>query len=53
MYVEEGMEWHDLRRVDSGQFLAIAALYEFIVDEETNGLCILPAIGSCEFDLEI
>lgn len=39
-----------LRRVDRGQFLAIATLDPFIVNEETGGLGILSAIGGREFD---
>ena len=42
-----------IRRVDARDLVALAAGNPLVVDEETSGLRVLFAIGSCELDREI
>lgn len=42
-----------LRWVDGGDFLAVAALHPFIVDEEASWLDVFSAIGSSELNREV
>ena len=48
----EGVE-EAVRGVDRGDFLAIAALYKLVVDEQTDWLGVLLAIGGSEVEKEV
>ena len=43
----------NLRGVDGTDLFTVAALHPLVVDEETCGLGVLCAIGSCELNVEV